>query len=537
MQSVAGLAAQAVNAKTHDELVWVVTGSPEFEGWYDTAIRNQSTAGADGDVAVWDLIDRYKKTGLIKGYILYRRDTSAGELNDHRPQIDCSVNVATSLSGLLGGLIVDERLESEAKAHGLSLLVDARDKTQTWCFGAYRDKFNRQMLCAQDPKKPHVRDLAIAQRAFTFYGGDEILEQALEWLEPLSPILGWNGGDEFRTTQLTTFYGHIQTATDWCMNLPVLMAGSRQKMLPKLPSLDPRTIDWTDRRHAVSFVGTDGDNVQWLEGNFFRDPSYWANPERGKFPFGWSCCFAHLTQICPTAIDYALRTRTPNDSFIEWGGGYYYPDQFGSKRANGRELLAAQARRTWNLMKQTNTTMIGFNVAKIGSPEALRAYQTFAGETDGLLAILAFQYNPYEGGAGKTFWVKDRLGIEIPVITAGYSIWENVSAKKRPLAGTPAKVARLIREVDQAENSQQPRYDWVIAHVWSYFRPSSTSDDDSENLPQTDAPMQGAIRGLTPVSWCVQRLPKQVRVVSPEELAWRIRMQYNPTQTKTLIGQ
>ncbi len=46
-------------------------------------------------------------------------------------------------------------------------------------------------------------------------------------------------------------------------------------------------------------------------------------------------------------------------------------------------------------------------------------------QTDGLLAILVFQYDGYEAGAGKTFWVKDRNGIEVPVISARYSIWNH----------------------------------------------------------------------------------------------------------------
>ena len=84
--------------------------------------------------------------------------------------------------------------------------------------------------------------------------------------------------------------------------------------------------------------GTDGDNVQWFEGSFFRgSQSYWNNPGRGEIPFGWSCCFAHLAQLCPEAIEYARATRSPNDAFAEWGGGYYYQDfgGAGASRLNG----------------------------------------------------------------------------------------------------------------------------------------------------------------------------------------------------------
>ena len=42
-------------------------------------------------------------------------------------------------------------------------------------------------------------------------------------------------------------------------------------------------------------------------------------------------------------------------------------------------------------MQKNNTRVIGFNVAKLDSPDALKAYEIFARQTDGLLAILAFQ--------------------------------------------------------------------------------------------------------------------------------------------------
>ena len=352
----------------------------------------------------------------------------------------------------------------------------------------------------------------------------------MAWLEPLSPILGWNCGDEFANTDLSTGYGDIQTASNWSLNLPVLMAGTGKLNLPKVKRFDPWTIDWKDSRSAVSFINTDGDNVQWLEGNFFGNDSYWGNAERGKIPFGWSCCFAHLAQLCPQAIDYALATQSPNDWFIEWGGGYYYPDHFGRSRTNRWELLARHARRTWELMKKTDTRIIGFNCSQIDSPEARKACEIFASQTDGLLAILVFQYSAYETGAGKIFWVKDRNGMEVPVITARYSIWEHANNRER--AGTPARIAREIRQTVE----KTPRYDWVIAHAWSYFQRTPDADENAENMPQENAAAAGGVRGYSPVTWCAERLPASVRVVSPEELVWRIRMQHDPSQTRNLIG-
>jgi hypothetical protein len=533
-QSVAGLAAKAVNEGRGDELVWIGSASADLEAWLDRLTARHRDLEMRGAFGLWDLIDRYAKQEIIKGYVLYKPDNSKGEINQHRPGMDSSVNVATSLAGLVDGIIVDEKLEPIAKAHGLTRLIDARDKTQAWCFENYRDRFNRRLVCTQDPRKSHVRDLAIAQNAFVLYGDDEPLPTVMQWLEPLSPILGWNGGDEFNTTDLSTQWAHIQTATDWCGNLPVLMAGTDKTDSPKVLSFDPRTIDWNDRRSAVSFVSTDGDNVQWFEGNFFRNAHYWGNPERGKIPFGWSCCFCQLSQLCPDAIDYALATRSPRDSLIEWGGGYYYPDRFGSNRPNRWELLARQARRTWALMKKNNTRMIGFNCANYNSPDARKAYEVFARQTDGLLAIFVFQYSPYESGAGETFWVKDRDGVELPVITARYSIWEHSNSRER--AGTPAKVAREIAQsVEQTPQEKLPRYDWVIAHVWSYFKKSPGTDESAEDMPQEHAVAKGGVRGYSPAVWCAERLPANIRVISPEEMVWRVRMQHDPSQTKELI--
>ncbi|HVY70675.1 MAG TPA: hypothetical protein VHH73_12155, partial [Verrucomicrobiae bacterium] len=233
VQSVAGLAAKAVNEARGEEMVWVAMSGGDVEEWHRRLVAARPEMKSQATLGAWELVERFARRGVIKGYILYRLDPSAGHLNDHRAGMDCSVNVATSLAGLLDGVIVDESLEAGAKARGLPLLLDARGKSQAWCFETYQERFNRRLLCTQDPKKPHTRDLAIAQKAFTVFGKDEPTTAAMKWLDPLSPILGWNGGDEFESTDLSTGLGHIQTATDWCMNLPVLMAGAdRQPPAP-----------------------------------------------------------------------------------------------------------------------------------------------------------------------------------------------------------------------------------------------------------------------------------------------------------------
>jgi len=170
------------------------------------------------------------------------------------------------------------------------------------------------------------------------------------------------------------------------------------------------------------------------------------------------------------------------------------------------------------------------------SADALKAYQVMAGETDGLLAIFVFQYAPYEGGKGRVFWVKDKLGIDIPVITCRYSLWFHKSKAK--LSGTPAKIARLIRDtVASTPDDQLPRYDWVICHAWSFFKNVPGNDEAAEDLDLDTGASMGGVRGYGPATWSAQRLPDDIRVISPPELAWRIRMQHNPEQTRQLLQE
>ena len=125
------------------------------------------------------------------------------------------------------------------------------------------------------------------------------------------------------------------------------------------------------------------------------------------------------------------------------------------------------------------------------------------------------------------------------MITARYSIWEH--SNRRPRSGTPAKVAREIREtVAATPPAELPRYDWVISHVWSYFRRAGQGRRGRRS-PPNDGQRRAAAGGrnprLHPRGLVRPALPESIRVVSPEELVWRIRMQHDPQQTAKLIRE
>jgi hypothetical protein len=265
---------------------------------------------------------------------------------------------------------------------------------------------------------------------------------------------------------------------------------------------------------------SDGDNLTWaMDGFWGKD--YWGCSVRGEFAMGWTHSPGHLAQVCPEALAKLAKMQTAGDAVIEQGGGYFYPDRLGSLRNNRKEILAIHGRRLGAQFRRNGACVLSFICQNVASPGAKEAYEIFAREIDGLIGMVALQYYPYEGGHGRIFWLPNRQGIEIPVVTLTHAIWAHA---RWPTGGTPAKIARLINGRADTE-----RFSFATVHAWSSFREADHEQD--EEVPGES----GGVRGLLPVSWCVRRLKSTVKVVTPEELIWRLRMEHDPAATKEVI--
>lgn len=534
VQSLAGLAAQAVNEGRSDEMIWVGLDNSSYDLWY-RGVMERLAPEDRGSFAPWDLARRYVDMGLVRGYILYRYDYSEGDPTEYREDMDLSVNVATSLAGIYQGILVSECIEERAKALGLACLADVRDKSQAWCFEEYRDRLSRRHVLAQSPKMPHNRSIAIAHRMFTFFGTAEPAPALYRWLEPLSTVLGWNGGDEGRFVSQLCRESHMLYPSNWAVNLAVMSAGTEDfDADPRFKTIDPARLDWSDTRPAVAYVMSDGDNVQWMLGNFCMHPYYWGNPHHGDFPLGWGLAYACLDQSGPYARDYLARTQPETSSAVLCSGGYYYPDLLGIDRgpAVREAVLRAHARRLNHFMKRSGGNLLMSLFWDLDSAEAQRAYRVFAEEIDALIGVLGFQYYPYEGGRGKVYWVARPDGVEIPVVTARYAIWAGL---KHERAGSPAKIARLIHEDARDASEAAPLHAWAVVHAWSTFNPAPPDADDMAEEPDSERGGQEA--GVTPTQWSVDRVGDLVRVVTPEEMIWRLRMHHDPETTRREIAR
>ncbi|MDR2039459.1 MAG: hypothetical protein LBQ60_16170 [Bacteroidales bacterium] len=508
LHSLSGLVAQAQKQGLADELIWHETPG-DYLLWYSKLV-NRTKAEERGTYDVWELLERYKK--LVNGYILYQPENNP----EFRGDMNYSVHVAMAYASVNRGVVIDTSLEPMVRQMGLTLIKDTRDITMDECFEEIKDKMNAGMVVTMNPFYQNNYDLAVANKAFITYGVDNLTEKMMAWANPISPVVGWNHGNEDDFTRLPAKYGLFNTASDWCNNLITLSVGSGSADLAKIRTLDPATIDFSEKGHFHSFIMSDGDNMQWTIGSFLRNNNFWGSPLHGNFPVGFTSCPVNLVQMAPDVLNEMAKTQPAHTTVIEYGGGYQYPDLFAIERGMEREAIQREFARKINTnMKRTGVKVFGFICMDIDSEDALEAYRIYAGEIEDLVGMIAVQYAPYHGGNGKIIWVKDKTGIEIPVVTATYSLWQGLKDKG---GGDIVEISNLINRDSERNGTFM---NWTVVHAWSVF--------ENPSLPENKA------GGLTAVKWCIDLLKEDIQVVSPEELLWRIRMDHDPVQTAEII--
>lgn len=520
-ESLSGLAAQAVNEGRYKTMVWMTTNNPQYRSILENTIDVLHINEVE-IMDVWTLAKHLKKDGVVKGYILYNQDAPRENPYASNPGTDYSVNTATVYASLMKGALVDESLRQQAEKAGLKCLMDAREKDLAECFAENKDKLNNHSALSIPPSVHNLRDYAIAHKLMLYDDRKELIDDVLEWVEPLSPILGWGCGDEFDFTSVIARWGHYNTATNWCMNLPFISSASGMVELKKLDEKNLEEIDFNKRGGFHSFVMSDGDNIQWSMSDYQASTLYMSAGPAVDAGISWTSNLS-LSIISPfTWNAFADYQRANETTFIEYGGGYEYPDQFASERPNREELLREFARRVNLQMEKLGIKVFGFICRDVSSPDAMEAYKIFAEEMPGITGMMAVQYAPYEL-EGQIYWVKNKAGVDIPVMTSRYSIWNEINETLRPRAGTPEFVASLINR-DEMKDTEDNILSWTIVHAWSDFSKSSKVTE----LPAI---------GYNPTKAAKELLVDEINTVSANELLWRVRMKYRPEQTKTMLNK
>ena len=243
-----------------------------------------------------------------------------------------------------------------------------------------------------------------------------------------------------------------------------------------------------------------------------------------------------MSQIAVPVLRHMAATATANDNAMMLGGGYYYPEEYGKAFGDRDKALAGHLDQFAPTMDRLGIRTVQMNNFDWKSSASLTGYRMFAQKIPNLAGILPIQYYPYNAGMGEILWTTNSKGDPIPVISPRYALWAGMKEK---FHGTPAAVARFINEAPHKGAAETTgHFDWTTVHAWSYFREARGKDDpEAENVDQKLANTPGVQRCVEPMAWCFERLAPHVKVVSPEELSWLVRLHLKTRETLDALAR
>ncbi len=236
------------------------------------------------------------------------------------------------------------------------------------------------------------------------YGVDSTLKGLLEWVQPLSPVIGWNKGGEFQhigTLHETRTHQHSIRL----VHEPEPAEHSTNSNAPtKINSLHPEKINWNDSRQ-FPFLRDERwrQYAGWTFGDFISSKDYWSNPANTEHQYVLH--FLCGQSLRSRAVMYMIicGRRSPKAvSVVEYGGGYFYPGPVATATGEPDRWLRELARRDEPANETDWRKSAGLYLQGI-CPARQRsgAYRIFAEEIEDLTGIIAVQYSPYCCRKGK----------------------------------------------------------------------------------------------------------------------------------------
>ncbi|MBD8981928.1 MAG: hypothetical protein EGR83_07740 [Bacteroides cellulosilyticus] len=516
-QSLAGLTNRAVEKGKSEIAVWLCDhgGKTSYklsrQALEDMGIHEQGMQnGLELACNEYSSVDGVKVQlkGMFDGYVL----------TDVKNNPESGV-VASVASHVYNSIIVDIRDKEYFEKAGYKMKYDATRKTTVDAWREFRNKCSKKALVIMPVQTGELREFAIKNNLFVLNLNKELgdaeagqnislLEEVLAWLEPNAPVYGWEQGvSEDQFVARVSKSGHPMIPCDWSYNhslLSLLYEKGREQVLPRI--FDPRSIDFKKKKNFVSFFLSDGDNIQWMMQDFAS--RYYDVPEAEDVKMTFGLPVATLAMMAPVQFNNLMGLQKQNCSLMEMlGGGYYYVDTY-SQDNNRKTNLRVAAKRLAVSMRQYQIKLLGIMAMDVKSEAAKEAYQVYVDANDQLEGIIVLQYSPYAGGEGEVFWVTNKAGYDIPVITVKYSLWDRIHERE----GSPDFIASKLKEEAQEES-----FSVVCVHAWSRF--------------------EGDTYGASAAKRCAERLDDRFEAVNMQELVWRLRMSRRPEQTLNYLNK
>ena len=516
-QSLAGLTNRMVEEGKSDVAVWLYDhgGKASYkvskQALEDMGICEQGVQnGLELACSDYESVDglRVQLKGFFDGYVL----------TDVKNNPESGI-VASVASHVYNSIIVDVRDKEYFEKAGYSMKYDATHKTTLDAWHEFKDKCNNEALVIMPVQTGELREFAIKNNLFVLNlnkkQGDprsgqnvDLLEEVLAWLQPNVPVYGWEQGvSEDQFVARISKSGHPMIPCDWSYNhsLTSLLYTERQQPV-QAQSFNPKLIDFDKKRNYVSFFLSDGDNIQWMMQDFAT--GFYDVPEAIEVKMSYGLPVSTLSMMAPAQLHNLMNLRRDECSVLEMlGGGYYYIDTY-SQNNNRNDNLKVAAERLAVSMRRYHVGLLGVMAMDVKSVASKEAYQAFVDANDRLEGIIALQYSPYAGGGGEVFWVTNKNGYDIPVITVRYSLWDRIHERE----GSPDFIASKLKAEAQVES-----FSAICVHAWSRF--------------------EGNAHGAAAARLCAGKLDGRFEVVNMQELVWRLRMSRHPEQTLEYLNK
>lgn len=516
-QSLAGLTNRMVEEGKSDVAVWLYDhgGKASYkvskQALEDMGICEQGVQnGLELACSDYESVDglRVQLRGFFDGYVL----------TDVKNNPESGI-VASVASHVYNSIIVDVRDKEYFEKAGYSMKYDATHKTTLDAWHEFKDKCSNEALVIMPVQTGELREFAIKNNLFVLNlnkkQGDprsgqnvDLLEEVLAWLQPNVPVYGWEQGvSEDQFVARISKSGHPMIPCDWSYNhsLTSLLYTERQQPV-QAQSFNPKLIDFDKKRNYVSFFLSDGDNIQWMMQDFAT--SFYDVPEAIEVKMSYGLPVSTLSMMAPAQLHNLMNLRRDECSVLEMlGGGYYYIDTY-SQNNNRNDNLKVAAERLAVSMRRYHVGLLGVMAMDVKSVASKEAYQAFVDANDRLEGIIALQYSPYAGGGGEVFWVTNKNGYDIPVITVRYSLWDRIHERE----GSPDFIASKLKAEAQVES-----FSAICVHAWSRF--------------------EGNAHGAAAARLCAGKLDGRFEVVNMQELVWRLRMSRHPEQTLEYLNK
>ncbi|WP_053372183.1 GxGYxYP domain-containing protein [Paenibacillus sp. FJAT-27812] len=377
--------------------------------------------------SVWDLVDKFKGKLNENGFVQFKRSNTS------------TVNAASTVSGAMKYVAVEESLADAAVQHGLVKKLDVSDKDEMWALTEYGDKLNKDFIFKQAYSLNSLRDYGAAVKGLYMYDASLAeMKEAFDWTNPNSAIMGWHS-DELSGVDTASRLGKMTIASDHAHNLSVFSALPREQLKQKKTKKNARD---GEKVHYVTFIMSDGDNVQWYVNGAPLASKMQGHKDKGKVPFGWSIA-PSLADLAPNLMKYSYEKATENDYFVAAvsGIGYINPSLY------PEETLKRFMKDTNAFMKRADLKYVSILDNEI-SQDVIDQYAA-QDQIEGGFYFMGYKYGD---GKGALSWSNGK-----PFIAARETLWET----------EPLEMAVRLNSYKK-DPSVIEGYTMVNVHPWSH---------------------------------------------------------------------